>query len=130
MIAYARHVAQLRQPAKDGASRRAHLEAAAARGHARAIELLAEPPFPEPLRPLWEIFERLDSMREVGVNGLCRFTPMHIDASRRLFGWTLAPHEVEALVMLDLVTLYPEADRAGGEPTERQPDPPWPEGKV
>ena len=73
---------------------------------------------------LWEIFERLDAMRSVGQYGLERFTPTHIDAGCRLFGWTLAPHEVEALVSLDVATLYPEEER----PVKRAENP-WPERK-
>ena len=91
----------------------------------RAIEALDGPPFPEALRYLWTVFEKLDAMRSVGVNGLERFTPQHIQAGVQLFGWRLAPHEVEALVSLDLVTLYP-----GEEETERPgQDVPWPERK-
>lgn len=110
MIEYARHVAVLRQPTKDGSTRRAYLEAAAARGNKTAKERLEGPPFPDDLAELWNIFERLDAMRSVGFNGLERFTPGHIADADRLFGWKLKPHEVEALVALDLVTLYPEAE--------------------
>ena len=71
------------------------------------------------------MFERLDSMRSVGMNGLERFTPEHIRSGAQLFEWDLKPHEVEALVTLDLVTLYP-----GEEEAERaDQDGPWPEKK-
>ena len=53
------------------------------------------------------MFQQLHAMRAVGFNGFERFTPTHIADGARLFGWTLAPHEVEGLVALDLVTLYP-----------------------
>lgn len=72
------------------------------------------------------MFERLDGMREVGFNGPCRFSPAHLHSAALLFDWQLAPHEVEALVMLDLVTLHPEDPE---ESKERTPDPAWPERK-
>jgi hypothetical protein len=81
--------------------------AAAAKGNATALAALEGPPFPDALGGVWDIFQRLDAMRAVGFNGPERFTPTHIADGARLFGWTLEPHEVEALVALDLVTLYP-----------------------
>lgn len=107
MIAYARHRARLRAKAQDGATREAHLQAAAARGHAAAIMALEGPAFPEALRGLWTIFERLDTMRGVGMHGMDRLSPTLIGDASRLLGWALAPHEVEALFLLDAVTLYP-----------------------
>jgi hypothetical protein len=53
------------------------------------------------------MFERLHTMRAVGFNGPERFTPSHVANAAALFGWDLRPHEVDALVALDLVTLYP-----------------------
>ena len=97
----------MREKQSDGTTRRAHLEAAAAKGNPKALAALAGPPFPDLLAGLWDIFERLDAMRAVGFNGLERFTPAHIRDGDTLFGWGLAPHEVEALVALDLATLYP-----------------------
>jgi len=93
----------------------------------RAREALEGPEFPEALRYLWERFERLDAMREAGFHGPARFSPPFLAAACQLFGWTLAPHEVEALTMLDLATLYPEpTDRETPEP---RTDAPWPERK-
>jgi hypothetical protein len=97
----------LHEKAKDGATREQHLQAAAARGSATARAALEGPEFPDALGGLWAIFSQLDAMRAVGFNGLERFTPAHIADGARLFGWQLEPHEVEALVALDLVTLYP-----------------------
>ena len=93
-----------------------------------ALEALEGPPFPEALRVLWHRFERLDAMRSVGQFGLERFTPGHIMAGAALFGWRFAPHEVEALVRLDLVTMHPE-ERDEEKPADRPPDVPWPERK-
>jgi hypothetical protein len=94
----------------------------------RAREALEGPEFPEALRYLWERFERLDAMREAGFHGPARFSPPFLAAGARLFGWTLAPHEVEALTMLDLATLYPDpTDRETPEP---RTDAPWPERKA
>jgi hypothetical protein len=97
----------LRERTKDGSTREQYLMAAAARGNTKAMQALEGPPFPDALDGLWHIFERLDALRGVGFNGPERFTPGHIADGARLFGWTLEPHEVEALVALDLVTLYP-----------------------
>lgn len=88
-----------------------------------AQRALEGPPFPDALSYLWEIFTRLDGMRAVGQYGFERFTPQHIESGCRLFGWTLAPHEVEALVQLDLATLYP------GEPDTPRVQTAWPERK-
>lgn len=107
MLEYARHDAKLREVQKDGSTRQQHLEVAARRGNTTAIAALAGPAFPEALEGLWDMFQRLHAMRAVGFNGPERFTPSHIADADRLFGWHLAPHEVEALVALDLVTLYP-----------------------
>jgi len=117
----------LRKRTDDGSTRQAHLEAAAARGSVRAQAELAGPPFPDALGYLWDIFERLDTMRAVGMNGLERFTPQHIQAGAALFGWELAPYEVEGLVALDLATMYPES----AEPTvtEGKPATAWPTRK-
>jgi hypothetical protein len=106
--------------------RRAHLEEAAARGNPHAIAALAGPEFPEALHYLWERFERLDAMREAGFHGPARFSPPFLDAAGRLLGWRLAPHEVEALMLLDAVTLYPEPP--AHEP-EARVEALWPERK-
>lgn len=67
-------------------------------------------------------------MRVVGMHGYERFTPTHIRDALALFGWTLGAHEIEALVELDAVTLFP-GEAGEDEPAERPPDPPWPTRK-
>lgn len=107
---YAAWDARLSTPTdKGGASQRVHLENAAERGNANAIALLTPPPFPDALAYLWEQFVRLNTMRDVGMNGPKRFTPTLIRDAALLFDWDLQPHEVEALTALDVVTLHPNA---------------------
>ena len=108
---FARHEARLRQPVseKDRTPVGAHYQELASRGNASAIAALLPPPFPIALTSLWQKFERLDGMREVGQYGPLRFTPAHIKAACDLFGWQLTPQDVEALVALDVVMLYPDA---------------------
>lgn len=86
-------------------------EDAARQGNPVSIAWLAaieRPPFPEALRSLWEQFQKLNGMRGVTQFGLARLTPGDIDAANRLLRWELEPHEVEALIALDIATLYPE----------------------
>lgn len=109
-MAYARHQARLRERGDDGATRLAHLEAAAARGHPQAIAALEGPEFPEGLYGLWLVFEKLHGSRGAGMHGPERLRMADIHAADALYGWGLAPHEVDALMMLDLVTLYPGED--------------------
>jgi hypothetical protein len=86
---------------------------------------LEGPPFPDALSYLWEVFERLDMMRSSGMNGWERFTPTHIINGMRLFDWELHPHEIEAIVALDMATMYPDetAEQTVAAP---RPDAPWP----
>lgn len=103
------------------------MEAAAARGHEQAIAALTAPAFPEALAYLWELFERLDTMRRVGMHGFERLSPSDVEAGLRLFDWTLDPHEVDALTRLDLMMLYPGEDEETKTPPSQ--DAPWPERK-
>ena len=108
LVDFARHEALLRATGEDRATQRAHLEAAAAKGNATAAAALVPPPFPEALAYLWDIFDRLDALRRVGMNGLERLNASDLWAALHLFEWPLAPHEVDALMRLDLATLYPD----------------------
>jgi hypothetical protein len=130
LIDFARHEAQLRERTDDGTTRRAYLEAAARRGSETAQAALDGPAFPYALAPLWAVFERLDMMRAAGMNGPERLTPSHIRDASLLFGWRLQPHEVDALVALDLATLHPHTTAAA--PSTEPPRavvPAWPERK-
>lgn len=97
-----------------------------------AIDALEGPPFPEALLHLWEVFQYLDAMRAVGFNGPERFTPTHIRDGMELFGWTLAPHEIEALVLLDAVILHPKEtkeEKKGEGEAKPAVQLPWPTRK-
>jgi hypothetical protein len=82
--------------------------APAARGSAEAIAKLTAPPFPEVLRYLWDWFRTLHTMRGAGLAGPARLTALDIYAANQLYDWGIEPHEVEALNVLDAVTLYPD----------------------
>lgn len=57
---------------------------------------------------MWERFELLNTGRGVGMAGPERLRFTDIAAADRLLEWQLAPHEVEALLQLDLVWLFPD----------------------
>jgi hypothetical protein len=108
---YAAHEARMRQPAdKEGkVSTRTALKATAARGVVSAVKLLAGPPFPESVAYLWDWFMELDRSRTYGMGGPDPLTYQAIDAWARLTDRHPAPHEVEALFSLDLVSRHPDA---------------------
>jgi hypothetical protein len=83
------------------------------RGSAEAIKLLTGPPFPEAeaMTELWERFQVLGLGRRMGMTGPERIAITDIEAANRLLDWDLQPHEIKALMHLDLVTLYPKADQ-------------------
>jgi hypothetical protein len=68
---------------------------------------LEGPPFPDALGYLWGWFERLDRMRGVAMHGPERITAGMIRDAAALYGWDVAPHDVDGLMVLDIVTLYP-----------------------
>lgn len=108
---YAAHDARMRQPAdKEGkVSTRTALQAAARRGVASARTLLADPPFPESLDYLWGWWLELERSRTYGMHGPDPLTYQQIDAWARLTEQRPAPHEVAALLALDLVARFPDA---------------------
>lgn len=60
------------------------------------------------LTQLWARFQALDGAREAGQYGLAAITHVQIDAANRLHDWRLQPHEVQALLMLDVAIRFPE----------------------
>lgn len=86
---------------------RAQLEVAAARGSVRARAALEGPPAPPELEYLlgWAI--ELGEGRRYGMNGPEPISYTDIDAWARLTGRAPAPHEVQALVLLDRARLFP-----------------------
>lgn len=67
-------------------------------------EKLEGPPFPVGLELLWQWFNELRVTRSVGVGGIEPLTYSEIDAWARLTDRKLRPHEVTALMTLDLAT--------------------------
>ena len=102
---YARHEAEMRQSADDGADTRAHLEAAARKGSAEAIAALRGPEFPEELEYLWGWVMELHGRSGVGMAGLAPLTYSTIAAWSELTGAEPGPLDVEALMALDAVLL-------------------------
>jgi hypothetical protein len=100
-----------RQP--DGETLRTHLEAAAARGNARAIAAIEGPECPEAARHVWGWFQHLSSRRGSNGFGLNALTYLEVDAWARLRGIRPEPWELEALFLLDalyLVATRPKAE--------------------
>jgi hypothetical protein len=112
-MAYAAHEATMRKPDERGFAQRDHLRGLVRRGMATEAQrrLLAGPPFPDLLAYLWDWFMELDRARTIGMNGPDLLTYQVIDAWARLTGREPWPHEVAALISLDLVTRHPEAVR-------------------
>lgn len=101
------HEARLRELAKDGSSIREHLQAAADRGRQVAIDKLNGPAFPDALAYLYGWLLELDGARSVGMNGLESFTFQMVESWARLTDRSPEPHEVDALMYLGRVFLYP-----------------------
>jgi hypothetical protein len=86
----------------DGAPQRVHLERAAARGHRAAIEALARvPELPEEGEYLWQYFLEVSLGRGAGPMGASGLSYRDVEAWCRLMDRRLAPHEVQALLLLD-----------------------------
>lgn len=101
MLAVA-HDARASRPTKDGSTQRAHWQAAAQRGSRVAQQALEGPPFPESLGYLYDWFVALSAARREGLNGPAALTHQDIAAWASLMDERPAPHEVEALLLLDL----------------------------
>lgn len=69
-------------------------------------ELLG-PEIPDALSYLWDWLMELDVAREIGANGPLPFTYQQLDAWARLTDRDPTPLEVDALMKLGLVLLYP-----------------------
>lgn len=74
---------------------------------------LDRPPFPDPLRYLWNVFIRLSNRRPVGfAAGLIPWS--EIDAFQRVTGFRLSPWEVQIVERLDMMFVNDRTDQAGG----------------
>jgi hypothetical protein len=86
---------------------RVHLEQLAARGHAQSIAWLLGPDYPPELDYLRSWVRELHGRSGVGMSGLSPLTYSTIADWARLKGFVPEPHEVDALIALDAVMLYP-----------------------
>ena len=78
----------------------------------RKEEDLIGPPVPEELEYLWVWHAELTRTREMGTYGPKALSYAEIDAFARLTDRNVEPHEVDALLQLDLASrvLTPEPD--------------------
>ncbi len=97
----------MEQPDGKGKSQRSHLEGLAVKGHAKAIEALQGPEYPPELHYLRMWAAELHGKSGVGMNGLNPLTYTTVADWSRLKGVKPEPHEVEALLTLDAVMLFP-----------------------
>lgn len=78
--------------------------------------MLKGPEFPEVLRYLWEWFTELERARSVGPHGVNPMSYQDIDAWARLLRRPVLPHEVSALMRLDLVMRHPDPRKKSKKP--------------
>jgi hypothetical protein len=124
LIAFAEWEARLNERDDKGIPARKHLESLATRDSAGGRKAAAElegPEFPEELRYLWEWSEELATGRQAG-GGLGGPAPIgfaDIQAWGDLFDRHPAPHETQALLILDRARLFPrkpEPDEGEAQP--------------
>ena len=84
----------------NGVPYRAHLEHLEKITGERDPELDV-PPFPEPLRRLWDKFLSLHEGRTYGINGANPITYLDMDAWMRVTRNSLAPWEVTSIMKID-----------------------------
>lgn len=99
----------MREKGEDGVARGKHLEAAAKRGNAFARKELTPPPFPDALAYLYDWTMELHGRSGVTMEGLAPLSYGTIGDWARLHGRHPAPHEIDALFLLDTVLRHPEA---------------------
>lgn len=102
-----RHEARLAEKQKDGKPYRLHLERAAAQGVDRAVRALEGPPMPEALQYLHNWLYELHGRSGVDLGGLSPLTYGTIAAWAQLTDRAPQPHDVQALLMLDLILRAP-----------------------
>jgi len=71
------------------------------------LALLSKPERPEVLDYLWDWFCALNLSRGAGMHGLERLTYPGIESWARLMRCDIQPHEVDALMQIDVAYLYP-----------------------
>lgn len=118
----AAHEARMRAPDKQGNATRLHYQGIANRvalvhgeespQYKKALQNLEGPEIPEQLAYLWLWFLELDRTRTHGMNGPDPITYPMIDAWARLTQRTPDAIEVDALLLLDVVSRHPDALKA------------------
>lgn len=86
---------------------RKHLEFAASRGNKAAIAALEGPECPDSLRYLLALARALHGRSGVGMNGLAPLTYTTIYHYSRLMRMTLDTEDVEAVILIDGILLFP-----------------------
>lgn len=129
---YVAHEAEGLRPAKNGGTQRDYWLATARRGVAGAVEKVEGPAYPEELSYLHGWFHELNGMRPEGVNSIAPFTPPFIESWAHLMDVCPEPHEVRALVALDvewrrMMRIEPATQEAGVKAAP--PGTPWPTKK-
>lgn len=110
--------ATLSKPDDKGVPARAHLQFAADRGSARALQEITPPcEFPEELAYLRGWFMELHRTRGHDMGGALPLAYPMIESWARLSGRSPAPHEVEALFSLDGAYRFPESIKSMDEAT-------------
>lgn len=108
MTAFANHEFWLNEAQGDGATRRAHLEAASRQmGHTAPD--LEGPPCPDALLPIWHLFLGLSAQRTLHAAGPNPLTWPELDAYCRLSGDDWSSFELTAILALDRVFLAAQA---------------------
>lgn len=102
----------MRKSGGNGKTVRWHLRVLANRGDAGSRAQLEGPPVPEGLAYLWDWFWELDAGRAEGFTGPAAFSYQELDAWARLTGRQPSPHEVQALMSIDLAVRHPAELRA------------------
>jgi len=97
----------MQKPADNGHSQRANLQALADLGNLTAIAALDGPPMPAALEYLHAWHGELARARRITEHGPAPLTYQDLLAWSLLTAQDPEPHEVEALMALDLVSLYP-----------------------
>ena len=114
-MTFARFQTAMNHTDEDGVVYRAQLEASARAGNPLAITKLVEPPFPDPLRYLWDWCLEIRQGLGADINGLASLTWNALDAWARRTRRRPKPYEVAALFALDGVL------RERGEPSAAEP---------
>jgi len=126
-VEHVRHEVGLDRKGEDGATRRAHLEAAARRGSQAAVNALEGPDAPDSVLYLMEWAYALCGRSGATMGGMAPLSFTTIRDWATLMDIHVSPLEVQALLVLDAVIRNPEPDTEivlAEKPTHA-----WPERK-